>query len=155
MALISYNSRYRVELPSTIGQLKGLRKLMLAGNCLSSLPDELQQCAELELLRISANNLTSLPSWLLRLPKLSWLAYSGNPLAANKVQEPINSIREPIKEIDWSELQLLEKIGEGASGVVHKATYQNEPVALKLFKGDTTSDGLPEYEMKVGGILVY
>lgn len=136
-------------LPSTVGRLKGLRKLMLAGNHLSALPDELQHCAELELIRISANRLSTLPPWLLRMPKLSWLAYSGNPLSTGNTTSTVGGTN-AIQDIDWSELQLLECIGEGASGVVHKATFNNDTVAVKLFKGDTTSDGLPEYEMKVG-----
>lgn len=136
------------ELPSTIGRLRGLRKLMLAGNCLTVLPDELQFCTELELVRISANRLTSLPSWLFRLPKLSWLAYSGNPLAS-AVEHTVQSRPSVVPEIDWSALELQERLGEGASGVVHKAVLNSSTVAVKLFKGDTTSDGLPEYEMKV------
>ncbi|KAJ3360654.1 hypothetical protein HDU91_004438 [Kappamyces sp. JEL0680] len=38
----------------------------------------------------------------------------------------------------------------GASGVVYKAFYQpaNQDVAVKLFKGQSTSDGLPQDEMK-------
>lgn len=32
------------ELPSSIGELTGLRKLMLAGNELTSIPDEMQHC---------------------------------------------------------------------------------------------------------------
>ena len=75
-----------------------------------------------------------------------------------------------------------ERIGEGASGFVHKAVWNRsvvssagslapspessdehsthlvtllseEVVAVKLFKGATTSDGLPLHEMKVPILL--
>lgn len=129
---------------------------MLAGNKLQTLPDEMQNCKELELLRISANSLTLLPSWLLNLPKLSWLAYAGNPIGTeNRSHENISSSN----VIDWNSLVLGECIGEGASGYVHKAEWKHddksEEVAVKLFKGGTTSDGSPEDEMLVRIIYLF
>ena len=70
--------------------------------------------------------------------------------------------------IEWSDLIILEKLGEGASGVIFKAKLQEKKsiekisdindndgkkieeqfVAVKIFKGGKTSDGLPEDEMK-------
>jgi serine/threonine protein kinase len=48
-------------------------------------------------------------------------------------------------------LQLQQTLGQGASGVIHQAQWQNsageQPVAVKLFKGAVTSDGLPQHEM--------
>ena len=52
----------------------------------------------------------------------------------------------------WSSLQLGEVLGEGASGHVRRAVWTGSdgavrPVAVKLFKGAVTSDGLPEHEV--------
>jgi serine/threonine protein kinase len=48
-------------------------------------------------------------------------------------------------------LQLQHTLGEGASGVIHQAHWRHgdavQPVAVKLFKGAITSDGLPQCEM--------
>lgn len=137
-------------LPDSIGRLTGLRKLMLAGNRLTSLPDSLQRCRELELVRISANRLRRLPAWLLALPRLAWLAYAGNPLETVGPHSSSEADSD-IRLVPWSELEMGERVGEGASGVVQRAWWRaaQREVAVKLFKGDTTSDGLPEHEMKV------
>jgi Leucine-rich repeat (LRR) protein len=132
---------------------------MLAGNRLTSLPEELSNCKQLELLRISANNITKVPDWLLSMPKLAWLATAGNPFPTVAVETAATS-----RHVDWAELTIGERLGEGASGYVHKAVWArrggegsgdaqpagtSEEVAVKLFKGETTSDGLPEHEMQV------
>lgn len=134
------------ELPAEIGLCTQMQKLMLAGNQLLRLPDEMAACTRLELLRIAANRLTTLPEWLLKLPRLSWLAYAGNPCCGvnTRAQHPITSI-------PWHQLALQHQLGEGASGVIHQATWQvtadkKTAVAVKLFKGGLTSDGLPGNE---------
>ncbi|WP_042304643.1 leucine-rich repeat-containing protein kinase family protein [Paraburkholderia terrae] len=138
-------------LPTEIGERPNLQKLMLAGNRLRSLPETMAACSRLELLRISANRLDALPDWLLRLPRLAWLAYAGNPL--NAARERVALADAPVPEIDWHTLALGQTLGEGASGVTHRATrllsdgHPVEAVAVKLFKGAITSDGLPELEM--------
>ncbi|WP_426492230.1 leucine-rich repeat-containing protein kinase family protein [Hymenobacter sp. 102] len=132
-------------LPPEIGQCQQLQKLMLAGNQLRELPPELGQCHNLELLRLSANQLPGLPDWLLHLPRLTWLAYAGNPFA--EPAEAAALAHSPIREISWREIALQHVLGEGASGVISQATWQNTPVAVKLFKGAVTSDGLPHSEM--------
>jgi serine/threonine protein kinase len=80
------------------------------------------------------------------LPCLSWVAFGGNPVST------ILNINENIETIDWNNIRLCEKLGEGASGVVHKGIWKKDNseilVAIKLFKGVATSDGLPEDEMK-------
>jgi serine/threonine protein kinase len=146
-----------------------MRKLMLAGNRLTSLPEELSSCKQLELLRISANNLTELPDWLLNMPKLSWLATAGNQFTGDvHGSVPGDTAASSSCPVDWAELTIGERLGEGASGYVHKAVWtrrgaegdqqsggtphseeEKEEVAVKLFKGETTSDGLPEHEMQV------
>lgn len=128
------------RLPPSLGDCRPLQKLMLAGNRLASLPDEMAACVNLELIRLAANRFESLPDWLLELPKLAWLALAGNPLAA----EP--EVGAPA--IDWTDLALEEKLGEGASGIIHRAIRRSDdrPVAVKVFKGALTSDGLPDRE---------
>lgn len=133
------------ELPPEIGRCHQLQKLMLAGNRLQTLPPEMAGCTRLELLRIAANCLTTLPEWLLQLPRLAWLAFAGNPI--NESAAPTSA---PIPCIDWHSLQLQHLLGEGASGVIYQALWRGDaaqPVAVKLFKGAMTSDGLPHHEM--------
>lgn len=141
--LILTNNRITV-LPAQIGNCWRMQKLMLAGNRLNQLPQQLGRCTNLALLRISANRLGQLPPWLLTMPTLSWLAFSGNLF--NEVP-----VVPPITPIDWSSLELKQVLGEGASGVISKATWNCEgdkrDVAVKIFKGAVTSDGLPEDEM--------
>ncbi|SFL99651.1 leucine-rich repeat-containing protein kinase family protein [Rugamonas rubra] len=130
------------ELPASIGRCTQLQKLMLAGNRLRALPAEMAACTRLELLRVAANRLGELPAWLLALPRLSWLAYAGNPCAAT------NAPGAPPRAIAWQRLQLQQQLGEGASGVIHQARQDGaQTVAVKLFKGEVTSDGLPGAEM--------
>ncbi len=136
------------ELPESIGYCTRMQKLMLAGNKLCSLPSSLANCKNLELLRISANQLQALPGWLLTMPRLSWLALAGNPFSMQAIQQSALPV------ISWHQLQILEQLGEGASGVISKAAWvkndtEKSPteVAVKVFKGQVTSDGLPEDEM--------
>ncbi|MDR9877886.1 protein kinase [Pseudomonas allii] len=133
-------------LPEALGERPLLQKLMLAGNHLAHLPQSLADCHNLELLRIASNRFTRLPQWLLTLPSLTWLAYAGNPveMAVTVAGE------DATPDIPWSELELAEVLGEGASGVIRKAqwTPSNTPVAVKLYKGSITSDGSPLHEMQ-------
>ncbi len=137
------------QLPPEIGRCDRLQKLALAGNRLQALPAEMAACHNLELLRIAANRLAELPAWLLDLPRLTWLAYAGNPCCLE--QEQVALTQSPIAAIDWHELQLQQVLGQGASGVIHLAEQRRadsaRPVAVKLFKGEMTSDGRPESEM--------
>jgi len=139
------------ELPAQIGQCSQMQKLMLAGNQLRALPRELANCTRLELLRISANQLTELPGWLLQLPRLAWLAYAGNPFT--RALETQALTQAPTPHMPWTQLQLQQLLGQGASGVIHQAALRTHPgeqaseVAVKLFKGAITSDGLPDCEM--------
>jgi len=130
----------RIEvLPDELGQ-RPLQKLMLAGNRLRALPLSLASCTTLELLRIAANRLDALPAWLGELPRLSWLATAGNPFSAAAADDAC-------PDVSWSALTLGRQLGEGASGVIYAATLGGSAVAVKLFKGAVTSDGLPDSEM--------
>jgi hypothetical protein len=131
------------HLPTELGQRAALQKLMLAGNQLTALPESLQAGQKLELLRISANRLERVPGWLTELPRLSWLALAGNVLDWAFAQDVL------LPEVPWTSLTLGPLLGEGASGHIHRvqAAGWPEPLALKLFKGAVTSDGLPQDEL--------
>ncbi len=133
------------KLPDSIGELKRLQKLMLAGNRLTSLPDSMSACRELELIRLSANRLETLPPWLFTLPQLAWLACSGNPFTNDHLLQ-----YESLAEVAWDDVELHEELGEGASGIISKGSLidEQEAVAVKIFKGDVTSDGYPADEMQ-------
>jgi len=135
------------ELPDTLGHCTRMQKLMLAGNQLSRLPDSMAACRQLELLRISANRFEILPEWLLSLPRLSWLAAAGNPFDTQAENAAITA--QSVPHVAWQDLTLGQKLGEGASGVIHQAMLapSQQEVAVKLFKGTVTSDGWPHSEM--------
>lgn len=135
------------SLPDELGHRPRLQKLALAGNQLNSLPQSMKLLSNLELVRISANNLTQCPDQLLALPKLAWFAFSGNPFS----QADINI--ESVPTIPSSSFVLEEQLGQGASGVISKGRLLDNPlglaeqVAVKVFKGEVTSDGYPEDEL--------
>ena len=136
--------------PDALGQCRQLQKLMLAGNQLTALPDSMANCHALELLRISANQFNALPNFLFDLPKLTWLAYAGNPFCDEIEQNLIG--QHQVNHIDWQTLSLQNTLGQGASGITYQAIWQPigqpaEAVAVKLFKSELTSDGLPRCEM--------
>jgi len=137
------------QLPQALGERPHLQKLMLAGNQLQGLPPSLAAAHRLELLRLSANRFESLPSWLTDLPRLAWLAVSGNPLGwhcASATALPLQ---------DWADIRIGPCLGEGASGRIHRVEVGSAggpALALKLFKGALTSDGLPVDEMRAHGV---
>lgn len=133
-------------LPDALGACRNLQKLMLAGNRLAALPD-LSACRKLELLRLSANRFTALPETLSVLPRLTWLAFAGNPFT--QVHEAAAHATARLPHIDWTDLDLGERLGEGASGHIRAARRisLNQPAAVKIFKGEVTSDGLPRSEL--------
>lgn len=136
----------RIEsLPDALGRRRDLQKLLLAGNRLRSLPDGLESAGNLELIRLAANRFEALPDWLPALPSLAWVSFAGNPCEP-AVPASAASL------LPFADLALHELLGEGASGRVHRATWRqgggsDRAVALKLFKGAMTSDGLPDREM--------
>ncbi|MDM0012266.1 protein kinase [Variovorax sp. J22P168] len=142
----------RIEtLPEALGQRPRLQKLMLAGNRLRALPASMAAgSGALELLRISANRFEALPDGLAQLPRLSWLAFAGNPFDETPEARTVQA--QATAAIDWHRLALGPRLGEGASGVIHQADWQQpdgslRPVAVKRFKGAVTSDGWPHSEM--------
>jgi hypothetical protein len=155
------------HLPPELGQRPALQKLMLAGNRLTTLPDTLAAATQLELLRLSANRLEALPGWLTELPALAWLALSGNPVTAaqglpSADAAPSVPLQPTVPCVDWAQVVVGARLGEGASGHIHQAqvvagadpitdpatlALQGQPLALKRFKGAVTSDGLPDDEL--------
>ena len=134
------------HLPDALGERPLLQKLMLSGNRLRQLPAGLAKAESLELVRLASNGFEHLPPWLLDLPRLAWISWAGNPVEHN-------TARSKAALVSWAHLESAELLGEGASGRVHRALWHRpglgepRPVAVKLFKGAMTSDGLPEREM--------
>lgn len=138
------------SLPSSIGSLSHLQKLSLAGNQLRALPQQLANCNQLEFIRLAANQLQELPTWLLSLPRLTWLGYAGNPFCDGWSEQV--SPQTPLPCIDWHQLVLGDVLGQGASGVISRGIWKTNEggveVAVKLFKGEVTSDGYPIDEVQ-------
>ncbi|TCK07466.1 leucine-rich repeat-containing protein kinase family protein [Marinobacterium mangrovicola] len=134
-------------LPENIGKLTRLEKLALAGNQISVLPDSFAQLKNLGLLRLSANALAEFPDLLLALPKLAWLAFSGNPFC------PAHDEHADFMQVHSQDMTLHEVLGMGASGLISRGTWRNnehgfaDEVAVKVFKGEVTSDGFPKDEL--------
>ena len=142
------------RLPHTLGERPRLQKLALAGNRLTELPQNLDQLTQLELIRISANQLNTFPDQLFDLPKLAWLAFAGNPFT-NIVSKDIGHV----PEIPSASFTLNTLLGQGASGVISTATWNtpeysylqqqfSDAIAVKVFKGEVTSDGYPKDELQ-------
>ena len=145
--LILTDNRIEV-LPDSLGERPRLQKLALAGNCLTELPQTMSQCHNLELVRISANRLTACPEQLFGLPKLAWFAFSGNPFSQSDV------CIDTVPQLASSSYALQNVLGQGASGVISKAVWNEQQtqfpdeIAVKVFKGEVTSDGYPEDELQ-------
>jgi len=140
------------SLPNSLGERPRLQKLALAGNRLTKLPQTLAQAHNLELVRISANNLSECPEQLLNLPDLAWFAFAGNPFSAlnHTEQSALNSV----PELSSDSYTLENVLGQGASGVISKAHWNKtqtqfpDEIAVKVFKGEVTSDGYPQDELQ-------
>ncbi|KAI1879212.1 hypothetical protein JX265_002166 [Neoarthrinium moseri] len=138
------------RLPNSIGKCPHLQKCMLSGNRLRTLPDEMAGCRNLGLLRLSANQIEILPSWLFAMPELSFLSFAGNPCSTVAIQR-LNTA-DSLSSVPWTDINAQEVLGEGASGIISKGLWkadrEYQEVAIKLFKGDVTSDGTPMDEMR-------
>jgi Protein kinase domain/Leucine rich repeat len=143
-------------LPNSLGERPRLQKLALAGNQLTRLPQTLAQSHNLELVRISANKLTECPEQLLDLPNLAWFAFAGNPFAAvePKVNIEVHAKIKSVPEVSSASYTLENILGQGASGVISKAHWNTpqsqfpQDIAVKVFKGEITSDGYPQDELQ-------
>ena len=136
------------SLPESLGDRPRLQKLALAGNRLTTLPCSMSKLHNLELLRISANQLTAFPEQLIKLPKLAWFAFAGNPFCQTDLQS------QSVPNIKSSSYTLKNILGQGASGVIYQAQWNTpqkqfpENIAVKVFKGEVTSDGYPQDELQ-------
>ena len=134
-------------LPQNFGRHTRLEKLALAGNQLTSLPESFSKLENLGLLRLSANQLTQFPEQVLALPKLAWFAFSGNPFC----QAHDDHLDFPM--VNSADIELGEVLGQGASGIIYRGHWQHNPlglpqdIAVKVFKGEVTSDGFPLDEL--------
>ena len=148
---LTLTDNHIAELPVEIGQCTELQKLMLAGNRLRALPASMAQCRGLELVRLAANALEQFPEFLLDLPRLSWLAFAANPFCAELEDLALAQSGAALPDVAWTSLDIGQMLGEGASGVIHRAAQWSDGVAqaaaVKMFKGRMTSDGLPRSEM--------
>ncbi|KAI5480068.1 hypothetical protein MNV49_002033 [Pseudohyphozyma bogoriensis] len=148
------------SLPASIGRCTRLKKFMLAGNKLTSLPASMENLHDLQLLRIPGNEIAEFPEFLLSLPRLSWVAWECNPFcekSAGAVPSSTPSATHDSRprdlvDVSWSDLNVGNVLGEGASGIISRATWtpptsSPQDVAVKVFKGDITSDGSPLSEM--------
>ncbi|WP_210441695.1 leucine-rich repeat-containing protein kinase family protein [Vibrio crassostreae] len=135
-------------LPNSLGERPRLQKLALAGNQLRALPESMEDLSNLELVRLSANQLTEFPEFLIKLPKLAWLAFAGNPFCKHP------SSLDSVPAVSSQCYSLNQVLGQGASGVISHANWLNsdfdfpQEVAVKVFKGEVTSDGYPHDELE-------
>jgi tRNA A-37 threonylcarbamoyl transferase component Bud32 len=135
-------------LPGSLGERPRLQKLALAGNKIRVLPESMENLSNLELVRLSANQLTEFPEFLIKLPKLAWLAFAGNPFCKHP------SSLDSVPAVSSQCYSLNQVLGQGASGVISHANWLNrdfdfpQEVAVKVFKGEVTSDGYPHDELE-------
>ncbi|BEU01257.1 serine/threonine protein kinase [Agarivorans sp. OAG1] len=134
------------SLPEQLGECSELQKCALAGNRLTALPQSMQHCHKLELLRVSANQLASFPTQLLELPRLAWLAFAGNPFCQG-FEHGSGLAKYSLDDFVFDKV-----LGQGASGVISLAHPKSgaalpSSVAIKVFKGELTSDGYPSDEL--------
>eukprot|EP00730_Choanoeca_flexa_P015523 TRINITY_DN7146_c0_g1_i1.p2 TRINITY_DN7146_c0_g1~~TRINITY_DN7146_c0_g1_i1.p2 ORF type:complete len:485 (+),score=46.00 TRINITY_DN7146_c0_g1_i1:3187-4641(+) len=111
-----------------------LRKIMATRNNLELLPDDFSSQTRLELVRLSHNELVSLPIGFWHMPRLAWVALAGNPLLGRSDGQKLE------ESIRFRDVELLEKLGEGTSGVVYHGHYGGQDVAVKIYK-QSSSDG--------------
>ena len=135
------------ELPDCFDQTPYLQKLALASNRLNFIPTTLSECSRLELIRISANQLTEFPDVLCQMPSLAWCAYAGNPFCKMHAD---GSTTDELLLSELDAFELTELLGQGASGHIYlaKELATGNEKAVKIFKGDVTSDGYPKDEMR-------
>ena len=135
-------------LPNSLGERPRLQKLALAGNKIRVLPESMENLSNLELVRLSANQLAEFPEFLIKLPKLAWLAFAGNPFCKHP------SSLDSVPAVSSQCYSLNQVLGQGASGVISHANWLNgdfdfpQEVAVKVFKGEVTSDGYPHDELE-------
>jgi len=148
--ILTDNALTGLPTDGTFGRLTRLRKCMLASNRLSALPSDIDKCEALELIRLSDNCLPARElDKLARLPRLAWIAYGGQQrVTAPEVSTRVDTIEGGALPFDSGLLTIGSLLGEGASGFVHRATFEGKEIALKVYK-QASSDGRPIDEVEV------
>ena len=85
---LNLSHRSVVVLPSTIGNLTGLKALLLCDCDLSMPPSEIAQLENLAELNLDGNKLTMLPSSFGNLTRLKMLTLSRNPVSYTHLTLP-------------------------------------------------------------------
>ena len=75
---------------------------------------------------------------------LAWFSLAGNPAC-----RPAPPIRPDILPLTLSQLELATALGDGASGDVFAARFQERDVAIKIFKSESSPDGHARDEIAV------
>ncbi|GAX81710.1 hypothetical protein CEUSTIGMA_g9138.t1 [Chlamydomonas eustigma] len=153
------------EFPEGFGQLSSLVKLQASFNELRNLPEELGNLPKLELMRVAVCSISQLPASIISTAmgnceasldelaagasclwsNLAWFSLGGN-LACRQMPKP----RPDVVSIAMEDIQLLnEKLGDGASGEVLRASYQGREVAVKSFRSDVSPDGRTAEEVAI------
>lgn len=131
------------EVSETPGSHRSL--LQAAHNKLQELPDCFDRLSRLELIRVPINNLQSLPPSLWRAPSLAWFSLASNPISP-EAPPPTHTIA----TISASDISAGEKLGDGASGEVFRASWHGKEYAVKKFAAeDTSPDGHARDEIAV------
>ena len=80
--------------------------------------------------------------------RAAWIAFAGNPFCEQLAQQ--NSV----PEVSSQDYSINHVLGQGASGIIshaqwlsHDSPFPSE-VAVKVFKGEVTSDGYPQDELQ-------
>ncbi|PNH08307.1 Leucine-rich repeat-containing protein 1 [Tetrabaena socialis] len=131
------------QLPAPPRPLPRLACLRLP-RCLLHLP-------RLEMVRVAVCAITRLPPALLEggaLPSLAWFSVAGNPVCPDP---PPPAPGLPL--VAQEELELGQKLGEGASGDVFRAVWRGQLVAVKFFRADVSPDGRTEDEVALAVAL--
>lgn len=129
LAYLDLGSNHLKFIPSSIGELKKLKKIDLSDNEIKTLPSELFKLANLESIDFRYNQIEELPIEFFLLSNLKDVGFSGNPYSSSPNLKLINEI---LKEtyID-NELQYLQLIKS-----LDKSTIQSDYnyVTLKIPK---------------------
>ncbi|HEX5784425.1 MAG TPA: leucine-rich repeat-containing protein kinase family protein [Burkholderiaceae bacterium] len=156
------------RLPDTLAAASQLELLRLSANRLQALPGWLTELPALAWLALSGNPAVAAPAQ----PGVA-AARPGGVAAADTVLPVDTVLNLPnVPRVDWAQVAVGPRLGEGASGHIHHAQVavgaapvtdpatqalhgqplhgqplHGQPLALKLFKGAMTSDGLPHDEL--------
>ncbi|KAG2439459.1 hypothetical protein HXX76_004814 [Chlamydomonas incerta] len=134
------------DLPEGMSACTSLVKLQASFNAFTNLPTCLLHLPRLELLRVAVCSIQSLPPQLLQdaaaMPRLAWFSVAGNPVCPGP---PCAAPGLPV--VAPEELELGQKLGDGASGDVFRAVWRGQLVAVKFFRADVSPDGRTEDEV--------